>query len=233
MCNKVLVSTDGSLFAKTIVSRLDKLSIQAELCGWSAKKIMAALEKEYYDLVCISTIGSTDEMRALTEMIHEKYSSIKILLTVCTESESAIASLRISERVKCAVLPQSADRLAEIIRRMLEEKRGSMYSYIADYLYFLGLRKKYDGFSYLCTAVELCLEDSSRINAIVKRVYAEVGEIHGVSSSTIERSIRYLSKAAYEDGIVPRLTKGQISEKLTNYELICAAGDSFLTRRMR
>ncbi|MBQ8582341.1 MAG: hypothetical protein IJ487_01195 [Ruminococcus sp.] len=233
MQNTVLISTDGSLFSKTIVSRLDKLSIQAELCGWSAKKIMAALEKEYYDLVCITTIGSTDELRALTNMIHEKYSGIKILLTVCTESESAIASLRISERVKCAVLPQSADRLAEIIRRMLEEKKGSIYSYIADYMYFLGLRKKYDGFSYLCSAVELCLEDSSRINAIVKRVYAEVGEIYGVSSSIIERSIRYLSKAAYEDGIVPRLTKGQINDKLTNYELICAVGDSFLTRRMR
>lgn len=231
MCSRVLLSSDGSTFVKAIEERLRKLSIETDVCGWSAKNITEALEKKDYSLVCIVTIDNIDELRRLTEEIHEKYSSIKIFLTICMERNHIIEPLRISERVKCSLLPQSHDRLAEQIRRILEERPGSIYSYIADYMYFLGLRRKYDGFRYLCTAVELCLEDSSRLNAIVKGVYETAGEIHGVSGSVIERSLRYLSKAAYEDGAVAKITDGQLDRKLTNYEMIRAVYEGFIIRR--
>lgn len=232
MCSRVLLSSDGSPFVKSVASCLRKLSFETEGCGWSSQKILDALEKVSCDLVCILTIDDYDELRRLVGIIHEKYSSIKILVTISTARDSVAELLRISERVKCAVLPQSPDRIAELVRRILEEKSGSMYSYIADYMYFLGLRKKYDGFRYLCSAVELCVEDSSRLQSIVK-VYAEVGEIHGVSGAVVERTLRYLSKAVNEDGTALRVTHGKSDKKMTSSSLISAVYEGFITRRMR
>lgn len=231
MCSRVLLSSDGSPFVRGLGYQLRKLSIETDVCGWSAKNITEALEKKEYSLVCIVTIENIDEMRRLTEEILGKYPDIRVFLTVCMEHHHIMAPLRMSDRVRCSLLPQSHYRLAEQVRRILEEPIGSIYSFIADYMYFLGLRRKYDGFRYLCKAVELCIEDSSRLSSIVKGVYEKEGEIYGVSSAVIERSLRYLSKVAYEDGVIPKITGGITDRKLTNHELIRYVYEGFTIRR--
>lgn len=232
MGSKILVGSDNSLFIRTFKKSLEKASIEVVLCGNSCEEIMDALKKESFDMVYIYTLRGKVSSSEFIEKIHSQFTGIRILLSVCQGSYSAIKRLTVSERVKCVVMPVSVKRLTEIVRRLLEQRRSDAYSYIADYLYLLGLRKNYNGFSYLCSAIALCIEDPTRINAIVKRVYEEVGKEYGVRGIIIDRSIRHLSKAVYEDGLVPLLTCGQLTEKMTNYELICSAGDRFVKSRI-
>lgn len=231
MGSKILVSSDNSLFIKTLKKSLENASIEVVLCGNTCEEIMDALEKDNFDMVYIYTLKGKASSAEFIDKIHSQFTSIRILLSVYHESYNIINSLTISDRVKCVVMPMSIKRLTEIIRRLLEQKKSDVYSYIADYLYLLGLRKNYNGFSYLCSAIALCLEDPTRVNAIVKRIYDEVGKEYGVGGIIIDRSIRHLSKAVYEDGLVPVLTCGQLTEKMTNYELICSAGDRFVNSR--
>ena len=49
----------------------------------------------------------------------------------------------------------------------------------ADILSRLGLTANYKGFSYIVSAVELCLEDRDRLHLVTKQVYPEVARRHG------------------------------------------------------
>lgn len=231
MSSKILIGSDNSLFINTLKKNLEKASVEVTLCGNTCEEIIDALKKDSFDMVYIYTLRGKASPAEFIDKIHSQFTSVRILVSVCHASYSVINRLTLSDRVKCVVMPMSVKRLTEIVRRLLEPKRSAAYSYIADYLYLLGLRKKYNGFSYLCSAIALCLEDPTRVNAIVKRVYQEVGKEYGVEGIIIDRSIRHLSKAVYEDGLVPVLTCGQLNKKMTNYELICSAGDRFVNSR--
>lgn len=232
MSSKILIGTDNSLFVRALVKKLENASVDVTLCENTHEGILNALEQKSFDMVYIYPLRKKASLGELIGAIHSRFTEIVILASVYREAYGIIDRLTLSDRVKCVVMPISVERLTEIVRRVLEPNRSCAYSYIADYLYLLGLRKNYNGFSYLCSAIALCLEDPTRINAIVKRVYAEVGEEYGVEGIIIDRSMRHLSKAVYEDGLVPALTCGQFNEKMTNYELICSAADRFVSSRM-
>ncbi|MDD6058776.1 MAG: hypothetical protein PUB97_00130 [Ruminococcus sp.] len=80
----------------------------------------------------------------------------------------------------------------------------------------------------MCSRVLLSSDGSPFV-----KLYAEVGEIYGVSGAVVERTLRYLSKAVNEDGAALRITHGKSDKKMTGSSLICAVYEGFITRRMR
>lgn len=232
MSSKILIGTNNSLFVRAFVKKLENASVDVTLCENTRESILKALENESFDMAYIYSLREKASLGELIGTIHSRFPEIEILASVYSEAYGIIDKLTLSDRVKCVVMPVSVERLTEIVRRVLEPKRSGIYSYIADYLYILGLRRNYNGFSYLCSAIALCLDDPTRLGAVVKRVYAAVGEEYGVEGTIIDRSMRHLSKAVFEDGLVPALTCGQLNEKLNNYELICSAADRFVNSRM-
>lgn len=59
-----------------------------------------------------------------------------------------------------------------------------------DILSQLGLTANYKGFSYIISAVELCLEDLDRLQLVTKLVYPEVARQHSTNWKAVERDIR-------------------------------------------
>ena len=87
MCSRVLLSSDGSPFVKSVASCLRKLSFETEGCGWSSQKILDALEKVSCDLVCILTIDDYDELRSWemeTMSSHRPDSALRIEKAECS-----------------------------------------------------------------------------------------------------------------------------------------------------
>jgi len=60
----------------------------------------------------------------------------------------------------------------------------------AEILSRLGITANYKGFSYIVSAVELCLEDWERLQLVTKCVYPEVAKRHRTNWQAVERDIR-------------------------------------------
>lgn len=61
---------------------------------------------------------------------------------------------------------------------------------ISETLLRLGITANYKGFSYLVSAVELCLEDQERLHLITKCVYPAVAKQYKTNWQAVERDIR-------------------------------------------
>ncbi len=68
---------------------------------------------------------------------------------------------------------------------------------IHDILRSLGVTRNYRGYTYIVYAVELVLENDSRLNAITKEVYGEVARQFGCEWSAVERNFRTIIKRAW------------------------------------
>lgn len=64
----------------------------------------------------------------------------------------------------------------------------------------MGIPKRLPGYSYIKTAVELCLQDPTVTESITKMLYPDVAMVHHTTSSKIERSMRNAIEVCWELG---------------------------------
>ena len=64
----------------------------------------------------------------------------------------------------------------------------------------LGMRRRYRGFLYLAYAVTLALEDEDRLYGLTKRLYPEVARRFRTKPGSVERDIRTLIGAFWQNG---------------------------------
>ncbi len=81
--------------------------------------------------------------------------------------------------VKSAAAPVEKCRVPE----------ASIFNCTANTLRGMGLTGKYDGFLYICKAVEAILKSDEPPH--FQNLYFDIGKAYGVNSSSVERSIRY------------------------------------------
>lgn len=97
---------------------------------------------------------------------------------------------------------------------------------IKNILMQLGFTPNLRGYKYLCTAVNLTLQDTNLINNVTTQLYPTVAILHGDKTSCVERSIRhaikvsYNSKKLYEINNVFAYTILSPNEKPTSSQLI-------------
>jgi len=68
---------------------------------------------------------------------------------------------------------------------------------IKNILIKLGFTPNLKGYKYLCTAINLTLNDTNLINNVTKQLYPTIALLHGDKPSCIERSIRHAIKVSY------------------------------------
>lgn len=70
--------------------------------------------------------------------------------------------------------------------------------YVKDELRVLGITPKYCGYMQSILAVELILEDETRLLNITKEVYWKVADLCGCNRCDIERNLRTISRRAWK-----------------------------------
>lgn len=63
----------------------------------------------------------------------------------------------------------------------------------------LGVAENYAGFPYAVCAVQLSIADPGRLRLITKQIYPDVARQYCTTSQRVERNIRTLSAAAWEN----------------------------------
>ena len=97
-----------------------------------------------------------------------------------------------------------------------------MISEICALLYCLGITAKYKGFSFIVYAIELALEDPTRLQLVTKRIYPAIARRFHTSAACVERNIRTATRAAWEHN--PRLLAA-----LAHYDLAeCPSPTQFI-----
>ena len=69
---------------------------------------------------------------------------------------------------------------------------------IQDTLRSFGITRCYKGFQYAAYAIQLAVEDESRLEAITKEIYEETAEHFGCNGAAVERSIRTVVDRAWK-----------------------------------
>lgn len=91
---------------------------------------------------------------------------------------------------------------------------------IRDEFHCLGIAKHYHGYRQALLAIELVVEDETRLSRIVEQIYAEVAARCGCSACCVERNIRTVSHKAWKNNPrrlrelsgYPRLASPTVSE---------------------
>lgn len=67
-------------------------------------------------------------------------------------------------------------------------------------LFRLGIRSTYNGFHYLCYALELCKQNEDYLLKVQKLLYSEVAERYGVSRDSVEHCLKTVVNACWDRG---------------------------------
>lgn len=62
----------------------------------------------------------------------------------------------------------------------------------------IGIPSHLKGYSYIKTAVELCLKDRSELECVTKRLYPEIAKRYSVDSNRVEHAIRHAIQTGWK-----------------------------------
>ena len=88
-----------------------------------------------------------------------------------------------------------------------------------------GFKHHSAGFRYLCTGLQLALEQPSILNEMTERFYPAVAAVHDSTSSAVESSMRRAILDAYEHGN----RKKQFQKIFLRYTHECPTVSEFMT----
>lgn len=89
---------------------------------------------------------------------------------------------------------------------------------IKNVLIRLGFSPNLRGYKYLCTAINLTLQDNELINRVTKGLYPKVAEVYGDNTDSVERNIRHAIKVAYNSKKIFEINNIFASTILTSNE---------------
>lgn len=87
----------------------------------------------------------------------------------------------------------------------------------------LGIRRTYQGYYHLSTAIRLVIEREERLLYIHKWLYEEVASLHHTTSACVERNIRTVKTLYWKRGdhrLLFKMAGCQINEEPSNSEFI-------------
>lgn len=64
----------------------------------------------------------------------------------------------------------------------------------------LGIPANLAGYNYIRTAIVLCLEDTTRLHNVTKRLYPDIASRYSTTPSNVERGIRHAIEVAWSRG---------------------------------
>jgi len=108
---------------------------------------------------------------------------------------------------------------------------------ITNVLIDLGISSGLKGFSYLFTAVELCINNRDMLNNITKNLYPEIAKRHCVNGVKVEHAIRHAIQRAWmsEENRIRKIVFGNTASagtKPTNAAFIAAITDYIELRKI-
>lgn len=98
-----------------------------------------------------------------------------------------------------------------------------MKNKITHLLLSLGIHSTYNGFHYLCYALELCAENEDYLLTVYKNLYADVAARFHTNRNNIERCLRTVITSCWERGnrqLLIELAGYPLTAKPTNSEFI-------------
>ncbi len=92
----------------------------------------------------------------------------------------------------------------------------------------LGVAENYTGFPYAVYAVQLSISDPSRLRLITKLIYPDVARQYGTTSQRVERNIRTVSAAAWENNpaLLIRLAGCSLNRRPKNSRFLAILADA-------
>lgn len=236
MSNKtrVLIGDNSCEFGMLLSKYLNKSGFETfcRRCNYSIIKESVIEEKPDAVIICAYTPDASSP--SLISEISARLPDIKIIAVSYISLPKFYSALIKAGADRCILMPASMHDIRVLLSEVV--KPASAFSFESEVSAFLvskGIPQHLSGFRYLCTCVCLCIVNTEYIADITDGLYKKVAEIHKTEPQLVERSLRHISKLIAENGSEKNLICGgnvvpeESGWALTNYELICAAADSF------
>ena len=129
---------------------------------------------------------------------------------------------------KIIMLPASADEICRTVINAINKYDSECFRpEIADFLVSLKFPECLSGFNYLCTAIEICVQQNQYDKFSTMALYEEIGRRMKLKPSCIERSIRNFLKLSLHRSSVINFLNADNNRKLNNSRLISKTAKQF------
>ncbi len=207
-----LVATQNHEEAEGLKAALEDIGVLTDVIT-SAAMLSPGI---HYDLVIMST-RLLEEFKRIGRVI-------KSYIVVYSNSEEALSFGEFS--VSCYFSKCPSYEIVKDIVSGINKPQYSAYDIVRT-LYSLGLSSNLKGFRYVCTAVEMVIEDREYLSLITKRLYPELAKRFSTTSSAVERAVRHLVDKVFvqNTGTEIFMAMGYKRTRCTNAEFIALVAD--------
>lgn len=227
---EVLICNNSSVLGSLLADRLVRYDVCAHSIRCERKLIMEKLAKGKTAVVVLCVSSERREEAEMIRTIRQQHENIRIIaLSYASSREAGITMLEAGADLYM-LMPVSVKELTEAVLMMINpDAKSSCESQIAAFLSENSADSNLSGFSYLCMAVRICLENPESIDNISELVYRPIAESFNTTIQIIERSLRFFSSAICSSAEKCTFIEDYYSghEPLTNRELISIAADAF------
>lgn len=218
-----------------------------EVCGVSDDGDVGKemIEREAPDAVVLDLVLKGTDGFGVLEWMREQRSGAKAVVTGSFAEDSLVARAMNKGARYYLLRPVSGAVVAARLRDLLSEEREEVPALpkrngvtlderISNIFMSIGIPPHIKGYGYLREGIKLAVEDPTYINNVTKRLYPQIAEKFGTSSSKVERGIRHGIEVAWNrqrlDAINAvfgvRVYVG--TEKPTNSEFIALVADKLM-----
>ncbi|HPY86215.1 sporulation initiation factor Spo0A C-terminal domain-containing protein [Ruminococcus sp. XPD3002] len=230
MKKKLLIGDTIDGFGSRMASCFNGMGAVASVCSNRYSEYLSRLKNDHYDCMICTSINTDTEMYPFIRSVRSEFPDMLILAALYEVSDDYCKGLIDAGADNCFRLPYSVTDMCIWICGMLGEDTAELH--LPEISRILEKKKfptDMNGFSYLCTAAEICIRKPDMLESITDKLYSRIADKMNISEKLVERSLRHYSSALFEKGLIPVLFDQEVGQALTNRELIALTCDLLST----
>ena len=238
---KVLVCDDTADYGIRIASKLNENNIYAYTRRKDAEVILNSIARDCPDVVIIDLSLNHSDAAQIMRKVNANGTSTPQFIVI-SEVENDFISRQLIENGAAYVLskPLNYDGIANTVKLVAVKKYNNACDdaelLVTNLIRNIGIPAHIKGYKFLRTAILESTANPSYLEAVTKKLYPRVAEIHQTESARVERAIRHAIEIAWDRGNIDTLnsffgyTVNTCKGKPTNSEFIALITDKLRLR---
>lgn len=207
---KILITTDGENWGEEVEKIANENKIEVYYIHKNGDTLLNAVREISPYIVCTEFfMPNLDALGVISNIKKERRALPYFIVTTEHTSPLLERELTTAGVKKIITSPFKKVNLFEQMVHIVQNKNNTPYNedanlalklQITEILHQIGVPAHIKGYDFLRKSIILAVNDRTIINSVTKRLYPEVAEMSGTSSTRVERAIRHAIEIAWDRG---------------------------------
>ncbi|HBB71772.1 MAG TPA: hypothetical protein DCZ71_04105 [Ruminococcus sp.] len=231
MSKKILLADTFFGSGRHYASLLSAIGYQTDVCSNTLSDITNKLHSGSFSAVMIHIMKLSDESINFIKLIRRDFPALTIAALVYDFPERTVNVFTEAGADKVIAAPCTDYEICCIVTKIVPSDDSFLFMpETGCFLISNNFPTDFDGFGYLCCAIETVITDPSAMQSVTSALYVSIAKTMNTSAVLVERSLRHYIRQCYECGILNELFRISPERLPTNTEVIAAAADRLICK---